>query len=539
MGRASSTPRRYHVRVIAIFLALIAFSIARAQPAGADVLTSEGPVSGTTVDGMRAFLGIPYAKPPLGALRWQPPQRPIPRPGPYAATHFGNHCPQVPSPFGQPSLTEDCLYLNIFTPPHLWARANLPVMVWIHGGALTVGESDDYNPDRLVSRGVVVVTLNYRLGYLGFLANPALDAEHHPAVNYGFLDQQAALRWVRRNIAGFGGDPRRTTIFGESAGGLSVFSQLASPGGAGLFQRAIVESGGYQLTLPSLAASEAQGTALATALGCSGPATAACLRAVPVASILAQEGSLTTPAVDGTILPQSPGTAFATGQFNRVPVIDGSNHDEYRLFTAIDFDLAGGPLTAAAYPAVVTAAVGAAAAPSVLAEYPLSNYSSPDLAYAALGTDLVFSCNALAANLALSRYVPTWAYEFADENAPELYLPPVSFPYAAAHASELQFLFDAFHPPTQPLDGKEKALAGAMVGYWTTFAATGRPSWQWWPRPGWPAFRPSDNDILSLVPPRPEPDTTFAAFHNCSFWGSLASQASLQSLRTAAKSRFR
>jgi para-nitrobenzyl esterase len=524
---------------LALVFAVAAFAMLGSNPAGASVPTQQGPVTGTTLDGMRAFLGIPYAKPPVAALRWQPPLPPIRRPGPLSAIKFANHCPQAPGPFGKASSTEDCLYLNIFTPPRATPRSNLPVMVWIHGGALTVGESDDYIPDRLVAHDVIVVTINYRLGYLGFLAVPALDAEPHKIVNYGFLDQQAALKWVRQNIANFGGDPYRTTIFGESAGGLSVFSQLASPGATGLFDRAIAESGGYQLTLPTLAADEALGTTLATSLGCSGPATAACLRALPVASIIAKEGSLTTPAVDGTILPRSPGEAFETGKFNRVPVIDGSNHDEYRLFTAIDFDLTAGPLTAAEYPAVISATVGAALAPAVLKVYPVTAYTSPDLAFAAAITDATFSCTALAADRALSRFVPVHAYEFVDPNAPELFLPPVSFPYQAAHASELQFLFDGLSPSPHPLSATERGLAARMTAYWTRFAATGQPND--FSTRFWPGFSPVEDDVFTLVPEPPilDPGPSFEKFHHCDFWGPVVTPEVFQAAHAAARARSR
>jgi len=526
--------------VLALVLAAAALAVVRANPAAASVPTQQGPVTGTIVAGMRAFLGIPYAKPPVGALRWKPPLPPIRRPGPLTAIKFANHCPQAPGPFGKVSVTEDCLYLNIFTPLHAGPRSNLPVMVWIHGGALTVGESDDYIPDRLVPHDVIVVTINYRLGYLGFLAVPALDAEPHKIVNYGFLDQQAALQWVRQNIANFGGDPYRTTIFGESAGGLSVFSQLASPGASGLFERAIAESGGYQLTLPTLAADETLGTTLATSLGCTGPATAACLRALPVASIIAKEGSLTTPAIDGTILPRSPGDAFETGKFNRVPVIDGSNHDEYRLFTAIDFDLtAAGPLKAADYPGVIKGTFGATLGAAVLNVYPLADYTSPDLAFAAALTDVTFSCTALTVDRALSRHVPVHAYEFVDPNAPELFLPPVSFPYQAAHASELQFLFDGISPVPHPLSATERALAARMTAYWTRFAATGQPND--FNTRFWPGFSPAEDDVFTLVPEPPivDPISTFDKFHHCDFWAPVVTPQVLQAARAAAEARLR
>src|SRR5689334_8656223 len=204
-------------------------------------------------------------------------------------------------------------------------------MVWIHGGALVTGESNDYIPTKLVDDGVTVVTINYRLGALGFLAHPALADANGQSGDYGLMDQQAALRWVQRNIGRFGGDPRDVTIFGESAGGLSVLSQMASPGARGLFTRAIVQSGAYSLTQASLAQAEAEGQAVAARAGCADQ-SARCLRSLPVSVILAQTNPAGyKPDVDGQVLTQSIGTALATGQFNRVPLMNGANHDEYRL----------------------------------------------------------------------------------------------------------------------------------------------------------------------------------------------------------------
>ena len=255
-------------------------SPSQGQGTGLVVTTAGGAVHGKAVAATDEFLGIPYAAPPVGALRWQPPRPAAPWHGVRQAVSYAQHCPQPSSPFGAAGASEDCLYLNVFAPAG--ARAsNLPVMVWVHGGSLRTGESDDYNPAGLVRDGVVVVTINYRLGALGFLADAALASRPGgPSGNYGLMDQQAALRWVQRNIRGFGGNPGDVTLFGESAGGLSTLSQLVSPGARGLFQRAIVESGTYQLTQQPLASAEAAGQAFAAKAGCAPPtrrpACAAC-----------------------------------------------------------------------------------------------------------------------------------------------------------------------------------------------------------------------------------------------------------------------
>jgi para-nitrobenzyl esterase len=482
---------------------------------GPVVRTAGGWVQGKAAGPTDEYLGIPYAAPPVGALRWQPPQPAAPWRGVRQATSFAPHCPQPPSAFGVASTSEDCLYLNVFAPEGDRGR-NLPVMVWVHGGSLLVGESDDYNPAALVRDGVIVVTINYRLGALGFLANAALASRPGgPSGNYGLMDQQAALRWVQRNIRAFGGDPGNVTLFGESAGGLSVLAQLVSPGARGLFQRAITESGTYNLVQQPLATAEAAGAAFAAKVGCASN-TAACLRSLPVSTIIDNEDfSGYTPNVDGAVLPQTIKTALASGQFSHVPVIIGTNHDEWRLFVALAQVDGGPPVTAANYQAMIAATLGvpAAAAAVIAAEYPLSSYSSPSVALGAVGTDAIFACPALTAEDSLSQYTPTYAYEFNDENAPQLYLPPVGFPYGAAHESELQYLFalsNVAYPAT--LSAAQQRLAGSIKRYWTNLAKTGTPAAQW------PQFTGAGQEILSLVPPRPQVETDYAAEHHCAFW---------------------
>ena len=354
----------------------------------------------------------------------------------------------------------------------------------------------------------MVVTLNYRLGVFGFFAHPALSAESgHGSGNHGLMDQQAALRWVQRNIAKFGGDPRRVTIFGESAGGLSVHSHLASPLSAGLFHRAIVESGAYALSQPSLAQAEAQGSAVAALAGCADQSLS-CLRALPVGTLLAALAATGTasviPDLDGQVLTQSVGAAFTSGQFNRVPVIEGSNHDEWRLFVATSFDLVRGPLAASQYIGAIAATLGVppGTAAFLASFYPLAAFPSPDLALSALGTDAIFACNSRKAARLLSQFVPTHAYEFNDENAPQLFLPPVSYPYGSAHASELQYLFDLRSQIPHPaLAADQQQLSQAMVSYWTNFAKVGDPNG--FGTPLWTAYDRATDRMQSLLPPQP------------------------------------
>ncbi len=506
-----------------------------ASAAVAQTITAQppaGPVTGVVTPVMHRFLGIPYAEPPVGALRWAPPEPRLPWMTPLDASTYGSRCPQRPSPFGEPSTGEDCLFLNVYTPhrksvPERDLNRKRPVMVWIHGGAFQNGSAENYDPTKLVELGdVVVVTINYRLGALGFLAHPALSAESPAGVsgNYGILDQQLALRWVQDNIAAFGGNPKRVTIFGESAGGISVHAHLASPLAEGTFHRAIVQSGAV-FQQPTLEEAETLGTTIADDLGCLDQ-TAACLRALGSADLLAGQATglqSTSPVIDGVVLPLAFREAFKTGAFNRVPVMQGSNHDEMRMFVALFFDLQGGPLAAEDYPAGISALLGVpeAIGQSLAAVYPVGDYPSPGLALSALATDAAFACNAEAADRWMSEFVPTYAYEFNDVNAPMPFLPPVSFPYGAAHASEIQYLFTVPAAFPQELDADQKLLSDAMVRYWTRFARTGKPAARGNPR--WRRFDPDAagfGEILSLVPPHVVTmgASSFRGDHSCRFW---------------------
>jgi para-nitrobenzyl esterase len=480
------------------------------------VSVADGQIRGKKAGGVDEYLGLPYAAPPVGPLRWRAPQAPAHWKGVRAATSFAPHCPQPAGVFGRASMSEDCLYLNVFAPAAHRDRG-LPVMVWIHGGALVAGESDDYDPSGLVADGVIVVTINYRLGALGFLAHPALAAHPGgPTGDYGLMDQQAALRWVHRNISAFGGNPANVTLFGESAGGQSVLLQLTSPAARGLFARAIAESGGYALSPVSLATAEAAGRVFAAKAGCADQ-SAQCLRSLPVATILAdQDPSGPTPDIDGLVLTEPPKTAFASGNFSHVPVIDGSNHDEWRLFVALA-TFEGQPVTRANYQSTIesTLHVSPGIAALIANQYPLSAYGSPALAMSAVGTDAIFACPTLLLDQDMSKYIATYAYEFNDENAPASY-PSPGFPYAATHAAELQYLFGLPATSHGTLSAQQQRLATAMRAEWTSFAKSGVPS-----SPGaatWPRFTTAGQQMLSLVPPEPATEGNFATEHHCGFW---------------------
>jgi para-nitrobenzyl esterase len=537
----------------ALVLGIATASAAPALAASTRVTAPDGTFQGKpdTTGAMREFLGIRYAEPVTGNLRWKAPRPLPPSVATQDATQFGNHCPQAPGPYGNATSTEDCLFLNVFTPnsdgdhdhdqnhngdhdrngDHEDKKAR-PVMVWIHGGALAVGESNEYDATKLVQRGVVVVTINYRLGALGFLAHPLLTGESPDQIsgNYGIQDQQAALKWVRRNIRAFGGDPDKVTIFGESAGGLSTFVNLVSPKAHGLFHRAIVESGAYMQTQPTLAQTEAAGVKFASAVGCNQPKPSdalACLRRLSVSTILANQPS-PTPTVDGRVVTQSIGAALASGQFNRVPLMNGTNHDEWNLFVGQDFDLAGGPVTAATYVPAIGATIGNAAAAQVATHYQVpAQFPTFDQALGGVGTDATFACPARFADELASRFVPTFAYEFNDEKAPQNFLPPVSFTYGASHAAEIQYIFPTANPSgfglnlaQMPLDSHQQELSDDMVSYWTEFAKNGDPNGHG--QPNWPRFRPDHQVFQSLVPRKTTTETNFETSHQCDFWDTLA-----------------
>ncbi|MBI5481077.1 MAG: carboxylesterase family protein [Deltaproteobacteria bacterium] len=481
------------------------------------LVTASGPVQGTVTDGVGAWLGIPYVAPPVGERRWRPPAPPAPWTEPRAATAFGPMCPQLQSDLPLPGLDgpqdEDCLTLNA------WSVAaepgeGRPVMVWIHGGGFTIGGGGNpaYDGAFLArEEGVVVVTINYRLGPLGFLAHALLTAEsdHGASGNYGFLDQVAALEWVRDNARELGGDPGNVTIFGESAGGVSVCLHLGSSLSGGLFHRAVIESAGCPKAMQKLSQSTAQyesgesvGARTAAALGCDGSADVlGCMRAEPAADVLAALDTCTSAVmcangvrygaiVDGWAFPEAPGLTVAAGRQHDVPVLGGTNADEGALWRTVI--VAAGITTVAAYQAWVQATFGVLAS-AVLQAYPVTTDAEARPTVERVLTDFVFVCPTRAYGLALAAVQSqTWLYSFSWVSPPAQVLG-----YGAFHAAEIPYVFHSL-PATSGYGANDDELSRAVVGYWTRFARTGDPNGDG--AVAWPAFDAGEHYLELSLP---------------------------------------
>ena len=496
-----------------------------AAVAGPDIAWTEtGAVHGSSDDDVRVFDGIPYAAPPVGALRWQAPRPAAPWDGVRDATHTGNRCAQNASPMAGTagSTSEDCLYLNVTAPAS--GSHGLPVLLYVHGGGLSSGAGSDLAPRRLAGREhVVVVTVNYRLGVFGFFGAPGMPGSG----TFGLQDQQAALAWVRRNIAAFGGDPHNTTVFGESGGGDSVCAHLVSPTAWPLIDRALLQSGTcsdanpVDALFPGAGAAvaswqpvstvERNGAAVAGELGCS-PTDLACLRAVPVTRLLSDPAVAAvywSPAYGTPVLPQRPGVAIAAGRFAHVPVMIGTTSDEATLLVTLSGQ-AGDP---AAYRALLTRAFGDGA-DAVAAAYPAG--TRPAQAWAAVVGDRAYTCPNQDSARVLARHTRTYAYEFADATAPLIFHVDPAFPLGAYHGSDVPYLWDSTTTPFR-LDPAQQALSERMLDYLGRFAATGDPNQP--AAPHWPAVHPSATAPLvqRLAPGTVGPVRTADA-HHCALW---------------------
>jgi para-nitrobenzyl esterase len=500
------------VGTVALLLGMAGFASA-AEAGRPEVRVTEGIVRGQVRDGVAVFRSIPFAAPPVGALRFRPPQPAKAWDGVREAIEEGPSCPQpsVGDPAGKASTTEDCLYLNIFSPSGE-ASGNRPVMVWIHGGGWAEGFSGarQYDPTPLVKEGgIVVVSINYRLGALGLLATKSLEEAGELSGNQLIRDQQQALRWVQKNIGAFGGDPNNVTIVGESAGANSVLALLASPLSKGLFQKAIAQSGVDDAHTLSRAKMQQTSEELAEALGCkAGSDQADCLRQLPVDAILKVRKKLGIVA-DSQLFPADPYVAFRDGKFNRVPMIIGSNlHEGYLFASGAERNL-GHAMTEAEYVTQMKSTFGADA-DAVMQAYPASTRASPAAAFGDAETDARFSCYMDLARISASRYAPVYGFEMNEPDPVQQQpRPKVTLANTSYHTSDLGYLFDY---DGAPLKDAAAALGRKWRGYWIQFAKTGSPNGKG--LPAWPQFKGQTGKVLYLSN-RGGVTTDFAARHNC------------------------
>lgn len=483
--------------------------------AAAEVRTLQGEVAGLALDEVDAYLGIPYAAPPVGDRRWQEPQPARSWEGVLDARVPGPDCPQGVNGDSDGSVNENCLYLNVYAPAAP-ASEKLPVVVFLHGGGHTYGTPNIYDGEAFAATGdAIVVIPAFRVGVFGFFGTPgtAAEGEFGAQGNWGMLDQQQALRWVQDNIDAFGGDPGNVTIVGESAGGSSVCFQLASPTAAGLFQRAVIQSSGCGGLAEASSAPE-----FAEKWGCD-PADMECLRDVDTATIV---GSVTgfgvaRPTIGGPDLPVAPLEAAASGGLAEVPVIIGVTRDEW-----VGFESGSYPLDPAEYEARVRDEFGAKA-DEILEAYPADAGPDPIFAMGWLRGDAMFACPSIeSADAFTAAGRDVHFYEFADRTAPGWRslgdpFPPSALELGATHTTELQYLF-GYDAAQRPLDATQRELAADMVDSWIRFAAEGSPK-----EVGgvdWPSFG-ADRGVLVLQGDEAGGilvSDDFEARHHCGLW---------------------
>ncbi|WP_319578356.1 carboxylesterase/lipase family protein [uncultured Methanospirillum sp.] len=442
------------------------------------VKTDAGRISGLDQDGLRVYLGIPFAAPPTGELRWRPPEPVTPWEGVRETTAFSPACPQPIAADPNLSMSEDCLYLNVWTPAKT-DDEKLPVMVFFYGGAFgkIAGSMSLYNGTALAQKGVIVVTPNYRVGALGFLAHPGLDAEsiQNSSGNYGLLDQIAALEWVQKNIGSFGGDPSRVTIFGQSAGGESILIHLANPQTKGLYQQAIVESGTFWTkgaeidALYTKSDAEQLGLAYAKSLGFSGPDAIEQMRNLsyqditnatpwPASSFKMVNTPHFEPTIDGSVLPEAPETVFRENRQNPIPLIIGNNADDGTTLAA------GANMTVPEYSTFIESRFGNESS-AILEKYPANSTDEVQLRLEQIMTDYDFTDPVKFVAKSMANISPdTYRYQYS-------YVLPGQ-PFGAFHGSETMLIFNVPLPQNPVTD----SVRENMIDLWTRFAKTGDPN---------------------------------------------------------------
>jgi para-nitrobenzyl esterase len=471
------------------YLSLLVLALPLA--AADDVRTESGIVSGApgVKSDVRVYKGIPYAAPPVGDLRWRAPKAPAKWDGVRKADQFSATCMQAPYPENSPyheaaqPVSEDCLYLNVWTGAKS-AKEGRPVMVWIHGGALTRGSGSTsiYDGEELAKKGVVLVTINYRLGIFGFFAHPELtrESDRNSSGNYGILDQIAALEWVQKNIAAFGGDPKRVTIFGESAGSWSVNALVATPLAKGLFQRAIGESGANFGKIPTLAEAEQNGLRIAKNLGAD---SISALRAKSASDLMKVNPGGARMNVDGWMLPEQVYAIFASGKQNDVPTLIGSNADEGTAFTPANVKADG-------FKTQAKTRFGDLA-DDYLKVYPANSDEQAHTSAASAMRDQTFGWE-----------MRTWARLQAKTGKSKVFMyyfsrvPPDPFGkrLGAYHASEIRYVFDNLQ--NTPAEDIDRTLAETMSSYWVNFATKGDPNGKGLPK--WPVYTEKSDLAMGL-----------------------------------------
>lgn len=525
--------------VAALVLTLLALAADRAahaaQVAGPNAQVESGALRGAARGGLRTFFGIPFAQPPVGALRWAAPRAVQPWSGVRAAVTTASPCVQLPRTGMPLEGSEDCLYLDVYAPARTEPGSRLPVFVYFYGGVMVTGSSQNIDASRLAEReNIVVVLPNYRLGVFGFLTLPELDREGARGVsgNWALLDQQLALRWVRDNIAAFGGDPEEVTIGGQSAGAYSVGMHMLSPESHSLFRRGIVmgmpfldtgsiydfpgyvtnaweQRDGPSSYLPLLAGCEGAGDRLGCLRGKSTTEIAAAVAGKP--------NMRWSPTIDGVLRPDLPPRMVARGDVKPTPLLMGTNHNEGGLNVLRLRRALGRPMTAADYHRELLALEGGQ---RMLEHAPLTGFPRPEEALATIRSQNV-NCRLLRTAAALAGLAPVYAYLFADEDAPSLGYGFPDYKPGSYHAAEIQYVFGSGYPQSaRPGPARFSAaqlrLSERIMDYWGTFIRTGAPA----DEGAWPEFGRT-RTVLKLLPGSADRTVSVSEFretYDCDFW---------------------
>ena len=494
------------------------------------VSTDNGRIRGQADALVTSFKGIPFAAPPVGNLRWKAPAPAADWRGVRDATKFGGSCTQGSGwdpGYEKVTLNEDCLYLNVYVPSNSKAK-KLPVFVWNHGGGNTGGAGKDTNPDKFVTRSdVIFVTINYRLGAMGWLDTSALEKTNPDGAtgNFGILDQQAALKWVQKNIRAFGGDRDNVTLAGQSAGASNTCAQLASPAAKGLLDRAVMQSGGCSSRTPE--AARTSGDQFAAELGCASAATQVnCLRSKSPAEVLAAQIKFrqSGPVRGSAVLPIDPLALLKAGKLTKLPVIVGGVSDESQQSVFGSYDYLGNPITEAKLSSLISSTYPSGAA-AVKAAYPASSYKSPTVAWGDVLSDQR-ACADLTLKERMASNTRTYAYEFAEQDGPaftSIWRLNTDYPFGATHVNDLGYLWD-YLGTALPFSTDQVALSNQMISYWSSFADDGRPNVKY--APTWPQYT-SQGKLLQFKAPSAKvvARADISTAHNCALWDTVAPAA--------------